>query len=68
MSTEDEMMTIAEVCRFLGGKEKPLDKSTVYRWVRLGRLPQPVGLGGHLARWKRSEIIAARDALPRRRA
>lgn len=61
MSDEpEEMMTVGEVCRFLGGAKSPLDKSTVYRWVREGRLPPPVRLGPQSTRWRRSELERVR--------
>ena len=37
----------AEVCRLFGGN-KPLNPSTLYRGIKLGRYPKPVKIGGNL--------------------
>jgi len=30
--------------------------ATIYRWVKLGKFPQPVRLGANMVRWKASDI------------
>lgn len=59
----DEMLSIREVCRFFGGNERPLDQSTIYRWIRAGKLPDPVRMGPMTLRWRRSELQKALDAM-----
>jgi predicted DNA-binding transcriptional regulator AlpA len=54
---QNELMTIAEVCRFFGGT-KPLNPVTIYR--NLGtRFPLPITVGKHKKRWLRSECEQA---------
>lgn len=57
--TDERMMTMGETCRFFGGQEKPLDKTTLYRWIRLGKVPKPVKLTIRKSRWRYSECLAA---------
>lgn len=59
----EEMLGIREVCRFFGGKERPLDQSTIYRWVRMGKLPPAVRMGPLTLRWRRSELQKVLDAM-----
>jgi predicted DNA-binding transcriptional regulator AlpA len=47
----------AEVLRMFGGT-KPINPSTLYRGIRLGRYPQPVKVGGS-SRWVREEVESA---------
>lgn len=59
----EEMLSIREVCYFFGGKERPLDQSTIYRWVREGKLPGAVRMGTLTRRWKRSDCQKTMDAM-----
>lgn len=59
----NDMLSIREVCYFFGGKERPLDQSTIYRWVRTGKLPPAVRMGPLTLRWKRSDCQKALDAM-----
>lgn len=59
----EEMLSIREVCRFFGGAERPLDQSTIYRWVRAGKLPRPVRMGPLTLRWRRSDCQQALDTM-----
>lgn len=59
--TAKDAMTAAEVCglakQALG---RPIDISTLYRWVRRGRFPEPtVKIGFSMKRWDRAEATAA---------
>lgn len=67
IDADDDLMTVYEVGRFLGGKDSPLTKSTVHRWVRENRIPKPLRIGARLSRWKRSELLPIRDLLWKRR-
>ncbi len=53
---QSELLDRVETCRFFGGS-KPLDASTLYRGIRVGRFPKPVRIGGS-SRWLRSECEA----------
>jgi predicted DNA-binding transcriptional regulator AlpA len=59
---EDELIDINEVCELLGGKKKPLNKSTVYRNISLGNLPPPIHPTPGISRFSRKGILAARKA------
>jgi len=64
MNTHDqteEMLAIREVCKFFGGAERPLDQSTIYRWVRAGKLPPPVRMGPLTLRWRRADCQKTLD-------
>lgn len=59
----DDMLSIREVCRFFGGQERPLDQSTIYRWVRAGKLPKAVRMGPLTLRWRKSDCQKALNAM-----
>jgi len=59
----EEMLSIREVCRFFGGREKPLDQSTIYRWIQRGILPRAVRMGSRTMRWKRSDCQSLLDKM-----
>jgi excisionase family DNA binding protein len=47
-------MTIADLCDLL-----KVSQSTVYRYMRGGKLPQPVdGFGPHINRWRTTDVEA----------
>jgi excisionase family DNA binding protein len=50
-------MTIAEVCKYLGGA-KPLHTTTIRDWVRERGFPEAIKLGPNTARWRRAEVDA----------
>jgi predicted DNA-binding transcriptional regulator AlpA len=62
-----EMLSLEEVCRFFGGGTRPLDKSTIYRWVRNGRLAKPILMGegsvSRTSRWRRTDCQKTLDAI-----
>jgi len=49
-----ELMDINDVCRFFGGT-RPLDKSTIFRWIKEGRIAPSIKMSGRVQRWRRSE-------------
>src|ERR1700737_3570933 len=62
-----DLIDIHGVREFFGGS-RPIDVATVYRFIKRGRIPKPIKIGGS-ARWLRSEcqialtrMIAARDS------
>jgi hypothetical protein len=61
------MMTAIATCIFFGGRDRPINPATLYRGVKDGRFPAPVRIGG-ISRWRRSECIAAREAMTKARA
>ncbi len=61
-----ELLDRREVCRYFGGS-RPLDASTLYRGIRIGRYPRPVKVGGS-SRWLRQECQSALEALIAKRA
>ena len=54
-----ELLDKAEVLRLFGGS-RPINASTLYRGIKLGRYPKPVRVGPNSSRWLLSEC---RDAL-----
>ena len=63
------LLSIKEVCRRLGGPDKPLHPASIFRMVARGELNPPVRIGPRLARWPADEIddYLARRADPRKR-
>ncbi len=59
----EEMLTIKDVCRFFGGTKSPVDRSTIYRWVRLKKLPEPIRMGPMTNRWRLSDCQSALKAM-----
>jgi len=53
-----QLLDKAEVCRLFGGS-KPINASTLYRGIKLGRYPKPVKVGPGSSRWLREECEAA---------
>jgi predicted DNA-binding transcriptional regulator AlpA len=56
-----DLLDRREVCRFFGGT-RPINPATLYRGIRLGRLPAPIKVGG-LSRWLRTECEMALAAM-----
>jgi hypothetical protein len=52
------------VARLCGG-DPPPHAITVRRWVKEGRLPAPLKIGGKLHRWQVAEVIEALKKMPR---
>ncbi|HEY4355995.1 MAG TPA: AlpA family phage regulatory protein [Acidobacteriaceae bacterium] len=59
----EDQMNLQQVCRFFGGKETPVDRSTIYRWVKAGRIPSPTRVGPKMSRWSRAECNEALQAM-----
>lgn len=47
----------SSLCVFLGGKEKPLGKSTINDWRKEKGFPKPIRLSQTLALWRVSEVV-----------
>ena len=54
----DRLLRLTELTRMLG-----ISRSTVYRYLAAGRLPQPIHLSSRCIAWKASTISAWMDAL-----
>ena len=59
---QSELLDKAEVCRLFGGT-RPLNASTLYRGIKLGRYPKPVRVGPNSSRWLLAECRAALQAM-----
>jgi predicted DNA-binding transcriptional regulator AlpA len=57
-----QLLDKGEVCRLFGGT-RPLNPSTLYRGIKLGRYPKPIKVGPGSSRWLRSECEAALRAM-----
>ena len=57
-----ELLDKAEVLRLFGGS-KPINASTLYRGIKLGRYPKPVRVGPNSSRWLLTECQAALRAM-----
>jgi predicted DNA-binding transcriptional regulator AlpA len=62
LQTSDLLDTKA-VCRFFGGTERPINRSTLHRGIAAGRFPKPVKIGKATPRWLLPELVAARNKL-----
>lgn len=65
---EDDLFTIRQVCEFFGGKTSPIDSTTIYRWIREGRLAKPVkylapGKKWGISRWRLSDCVVAQKRM-----
>jgi len=52
-----DLLTLRDVCALFGGS-RPIDASTLYRGIRLGRYPAPIKIGPGSSRWLRAECEA----------
>jgi prophage regulatory protein len=48
---EDRLMRLKMVL-----SKVPISRSTLYLWMKDGKFPRPVDLGGRIAAWKESDI------------
>lgn len=60
MAETEKLLRMADVMQICGAS-----RSTIYRLVARGELPEPVKLG-HGLRWRSGELVAALDALSSR--
>jgi predicted DNA-binding transcriptional regulator AlpA len=59
---DDDLITTATACAILGG-EAPINPSTLWRWIKAGRISPPLKPGPGTVRFRRSVLIAERDAV-----
>ena len=60
ISPSEKLLRIREVSEWLG-----VSKTTVYKWVKEGRFPEPVILADHASRWVEAEIVDWLASRPR---
>jgi predicted DNA-binding transcriptional regulator AlpA len=51
-----DLVTVAEACEIIGGKNSPIDRSTYYRGVWAGRYPRPLKIGAQAVRVSLSQL------------
>jgi predicted DNA-binding transcriptional regulator AlpA len=54
--TDDDLLTVPEVCRILGEPQKPLSRRTFYRWREIGKAPRCVRLPNNEIRVFRHDL------------
>lgn len=52
----------ASLCAFLGGKERPLGKSTINDWMKVKNFPKPIRLSQTLVLWRISDVVQWMEA------
>jgi len=62
-----ELLDKAEVLRLFGGN-RPINASTLYRGIKLGRYPKPIRVGPNSSRWLLAECQAALRAMVEQRS
>jgi predicted DNA-binding transcriptional regulator AlpA len=62
LENSDDLVSLPIACEILGGRDTPLNPSTLYRGIKTGRFPAPLKIGPATSRWKRSELIAVVEA------
>ena len=59
----DDLVPTVTACRILGGDESPLNPSTVWRWIKAGKISPPMKIGPGTARFSRRKLIEERDRM-----
>lgn len=54
--TELPYYTINDVCRLLGGSERPCSRQTMYRYINTIGFPKPAKLGARRSVWPREAV------------
>jgi hypothetical protein len=57
---DDELLTVDEACAFIGGKAKPIDRSTLYRGISAGIYPALIHPSPGISRAVKRQYAAAR--------
>ena len=60
--TLDELKSTRWACEFWGG-DRPVNPSTLWRWVREGKIPPPRKIGKNVNRFVKAEQVAARERM-----
>jgi hypothetical protein len=59
----EDLVPAVTACRILGGDQSPINHSTLWRWVRAGRV-RPRKVGPRTVRYSRRELLALREGVP----
>ena len=59
----ERMLKVKDVASLVGCKE-----SSVYRWIKEGRIPAPIKLNGKTMMWTQEQIQLWIDSQPKKRA
>jgi hypothetical protein len=59
----DDLVPTGTACRILGGDESPINPSTLWRWIKAGRISPPLKIGPQTVRFRRSQLVAERDRM-----
>ena len=57
--TNNDLITVRQACRIVGGEESSIHPATYYRGVAAGRFPAPVHVSPNVARVQKSKLVAA---------
>jgi hypothetical protein len=57
---DDELLTLDEACRYIGGNGKPINRATYYRGVARGIYPAPVHPSPGISRVVKRMLAEAR--------
>jgi predicted DNA-binding transcriptional regulator AlpA len=60
--SENEYLDTPATCALIGGN-RPIHPSTLWRWVKAGRISAPVKIGPHTVRFRRTQLVADLSAL-----
>ena len=62
MLTDNEHLDTPAACALLGGN-RPVHPSTLWRWIKAGRISPPVKIGPNTIRFRRTQLVADLSAL-----
>jgi predicted DNA-binding transcriptional regulator AlpA len=62
MLTDNEHLDTHAACALIGGN-RPIHPSTLWRWVKAGRIKPPVKMGPNTVRFRRTQLAADLSAL-----
>jgi predicted site-specific integrase-resolvase len=57
MSDTTDLITTVAACRVAGGDESPVNPSTLWRWVKAGRISPPIKVGPGTARFSKRKLL-----------
>lgn len=58
MTDADDLIPAVEACRMIGGATSPINPSTLWRWVKAGRVSPPIKISPGTVRFRRSVLSA----------
>lgn len=51
------LITTGAACRLAGGEDTPIHASTLWRWIKAGRISPPIKVGPNTARFDRDLLV-----------